>query len=84
MYERNYICNVQVEILEKGILRDEKEYPCCPGQKLAWLKFWFRFKQEMGKWGGSNGGYGGWGKKGHRGMRPAYSSDEAENEIEED
>ena len=57
---------------------------CCPGQKYATLNFWFRFKQEMGKWSGGNGGYGGWGKKSHRGMRPAFSSDKAENEIEVD
>ena len=77
-----------MEILEKGIEKVETEYDCCPGQKYATLNFWFRFKQEgggkMGKWGGGGGYGGGWGKKGHRGMRPTFSADDAENELEEE
>ena len=74
--------SLQVEILDKGIEKIEKEYECCPGQKYVSLQFWFQFKQEAGgkgkMWGGGHGGFG----KGRRGTRPAFS--DVDDDSEED
>ena len=57
-----------MEILEKGIKRVETDMGKMG--KFATLKVWFRFKQE-----------GGWGKNSHhRGVKPVYSSDNAQSE----
>ena len=75
---------LQVEILDKGIEKIEKEYECCPGQKYVSLQFWFQFKQEAGSskgkmWGGGHGGFG----KGRGGTRATFSDVDDSSEEED-